>query len=372
MAADGGPPFRADVVGSLLRPEAIFDARARRERGEITLDAQRAVEDACIRDAAAMQAEVGLKVATDGEFRRRHWFLDFLERIDGIEVKGGLAQKFHNEDGEVEFAPPRFEVTGKVGRSRGLATDDFQFLSSVTGPDIVAKQPIPSPMCVHFRGGSAAVDRSVYPDIEEFFDDLAQVYREEIQGLYDLGCRYLQIDDTNLPFLCDPSLRDHARGIGEDPDMLPALYARMMNDALRDRPDDLVVCMHMCRGNHESSWVADGGYDPVAEIVFGRIDVDGYFLEYDSVRAGGFEPLRHLTGDKVAILGLITTKKPNLEAKDDVKRRIDEASNYVPIERLALSPQCGFASTIRGNKLSIDDEKAKLRLVVEIAEEVWG
>jgi 5-methyltetrahydropteroyltriglutamate--homocysteine methyltransferase len=227
-------------------------------------------------------------------------------------------------------------------------------------------------MCVHFRGGRAAIDKAVYPDIEEFFADLTQVYREEIRVLYEAGCRYLQIDDTNLPFLCDPALREHVRKIGEDPDTLPALYVRMMNDALRDRPADLTVCLHMCRGNHASSWIAEGGYDPVAAEVFGEMNVDGFFLEYDSPRAGGFEPLRHLTNGKVAVLGLVTTKKPQLESKDELKRRIDEAAKFVPLERLALSPQCGFASSITGNSVSPDDQKRKFTLVVETAREVWG
>jgi 5-methyltetrahydropteroyltriglutamate--homocysteine methyltransferase len=227
-------------------------------------------------------------------------------------------------------------------------------------------------MCVHFRGGRAAIDRSVYPDIEEFFQDLARVYREEIRALYEAGCRYVQIDDTNLPFLCDPALREGARKIGEDPATLPALYVRMMNDALHGRPDDMTVCLHLCRGNHASSWIAEGGYEPVAEITFGEMAVDGFFLEYDSERAGGFEPLRHLRGGKVAVLGLVTTKKPALESKDELKRRIDEAAKFVPLDRLALSPQCGFASTLTGNRLTIDDEKRKLALVVETAQEVWG
>ena len=367
------PPFKADVVGSLLRPQAIHDARAQRERGEVSADALWEIEARCVADAVAMQKEAGLAVCTDGELHRRHWFLDFLEKIDGIEVHGGLPIKFHNEQGEGEFAPPRFEVHSKVQRKRGLSVDDFTGLKPLADrAGLTAKQPIPSPMCVHFRGGRAAIDKAIYPDIEEFFADLALVYREEIRALHDARCRYLQIDDTNLPFLCDPALRDHVRTIGEDPDTLPALYVRMMNDALRERPADMIVCLHMCRGNHASSWIAEGGYDPVAAAVFGEMDVDGFFLEYDSPRAGGFEPLRHLTNGKVAVLGLVTTKKPQLESKDDLKRRIDEASKYVPLERLALSPQCGFASTIAGNKVSLDDQKRKLALVVETAQEVWG
>jgi 5-methyltetrahydropteroyltriglutamate--homocysteine methyltransferase len=227
-------------------------------------------------------------------------------------------------------------------------------------------------MCVHFRGGRAAIDPHVYPDIESFLDDLAAVYREEIAALYATGCRYLQIDDTNLPFLCDPKLREHVRRIGEDPDLLPRLYVRMMNEAIRDRAADMTICMHMCRGNHASSWVAEGGYDPIAALVFGEIDVDGFFLEYDTPRAGSFAPLRHLGPGKVAVLGLVTTKRPELESKDDLKRRIDEAARYVPYDRLALSPQCGFASTLAGNRLSADDQKRKLQLVVDTATEVWG
>jgi 5-methyltetrahydropteroyltriglutamate--homocysteine methyltransferase len=365
------PPFKADVVGSLLRPPEIHEARAKREAGKISAEDLRAIEDGCIREAVALQREVGLKVATDGEFHRRHWFLDFLEKIDGIEVKGGLPVKFHNEAGEIEFSPPRFEVTGKVGRSRSLAGDDYAYLHSVAD-GVMPKQAIPSPTLVHFRGGRAAIPMDVYPDIEEFFEDLAQVYREEIAALYDLGCRYLQIDETNLPFLCDPKIREQARSIGEDPDALPATYAKLLNEATRDAPDDMTICMHMCRGNHASSWIAEGGYDPVAEVAFGEIDIDGFFLEYDSPRAGGFAPLKYLSGDKVAVLGLMTTKTPEIEPKDEIKRRIEEAARYVPIERLALSPQCGFASTIAGNALTIDDEKKKLARVVEIADEVWG
>ncbi len=367
------PPFKADVVGSLLRPQEIHQARMQVERGVLSREALWEIESRCVEAAVAMQKSVGLKVCTDGEFHRRHWFLDFLEKIDGVEVHGGLPMKFHNESGEVEFAPPRFEVHGKVKRSRGLAVQDFRALKPVAERyGLVPKQPIPSPMCVHFRGGRAAIDRKVYPDVEEFFADLTRVYREEIAALYAAGCRYLQIDDTNLPFLCDPKLRDHVRNIGEDPDALPELYVRMVNEVVRGKPADLTVCLHMCRGNHASSWVAEGGYDPIAATVFGEMKVDGFFLEYDSARAGTFEPLRHLKGNKVAVLGLVTTKKPQLESKDDLKRRIDAASRYVSLDRLALSPQCGFASTITGNRLTADDQKRKLALVVETAAEVWG
>jgi len=367
------PPFKADVVGSLLRPPEVFEMRAKRERGEATADALRKVESAAIADAVALQKSVGLKVCTDGEFHRRHWFLDFLEKIDGVEVKGGLKVKFHNEQGDIEFSPPRFEVHGRMRRSRPLAVEDFAELKALAERQgLTPKQPIPSPTLVHMRGGRAAIDKAIYPGIEAFLEDLVAVYRAEIKALYDAGCRYLQIDETNLPYLCDPKLRDTVRGIGEDPDTLPRLYVRLLNDVLKGKPADMTVCMHMCRGNHESAWVAEGGYDPIAELVFGEIALDGFFLEYDSPRAGSFAPLRYLSANKIAVLGLVTTKKAVLETKDEIKRRIDEAVKVLPLERLALSPQCGFASTIGGNKLTVDDEKRKLALVVEVAREVWG
>jgi 5-methyltetrahydropteroyltriglutamate--homocysteine methyltransferase len=367
--ASAKPPFKADVVGSLLRPSEIHEARAKNVPAEKRWE----IETAAVRDAVALQKAAGLKVCTDGEFHRRHWFLDFLEKIEGVVVKGGMATRFHNEQGEIEFAPPRFEVHGRLKRTRGLAVDDFKGLLPIAkSAGLMPKQPIPSPTIVHFRGGRAAIDKGVYADLEPFLADIAQVYREEIRDLYAAGCRYLQIDETNLPFLCDPKLRDNARQIGEDPATLPKLYVRMLNDVLAGKPADLTVCIHMCRGNHESSWMADGGYDPIAEEVFSSVNVDGFFLEYDSPRAGSFAPLRYLGKNKVAVLGLITTKRPALEDKGDIKRRIDEAAKLVPLDRLALSPQCGFASTIGGNKLTVDDEKRKLELVVDVAREVWG
>jgi 5-methyltetrahydropteroyltriglutamate--homocysteine methyltransferase len=367
------PPFKADVVGSLLRPEAIFDAREKREKGAIDTAALRKVESAAIEDAVALQKAAGLKVCTDGEFHRRHWFLDFLEKIDGVEVKGGLGVKFHTEAGDIEFSPPRFEVHGKMTRSRSLAAEDFAELKGIAARHgLMPKQPIPSPTLVHMRGGRAAIDSAVYPDMASFVADLVAVYRAEIKALYDAGCRYLQIDETNMPFLCDPKLRDTVRNIGEDPEKLPAFYVRMINDVLKGRPADMTVVMHLCRGNHESAWVAEGGYDPVAEVLFGELAIDGFFLEYDSPRAGSFAPLRYLSKNKTAVLGLVTTKKPALENKDVLKRRIDEAAKVVPLDRLALSPQCGFASTIRGNALTVEDEKKKLALVVEAARDVWG
>jgi 5-methyltetrahydropteroyltriglutamate--homocysteine methyltransferase len=371
--ATANPPFKADVVGSLLRPQAIHDARTKRQAGQLTAGALWDIETAAVRDAVALQKAAGLKVCTDGEFHRRHWFMDFLEKIEGVVMSGGMKTRFHNEQGDIEYAPPRFEVHGRLKRTQSLAVEDFKGLLPIAGAaGLVPKQPIPSPTIVHFRGGRAAIDKGVYANLEPFLADLIQVYREEIAGLYAAGCRYLQIDETNLPFLCDPKLREDTRRIGEDPDVLPKLYVRVLNDVLAGKPADMTVCIHMCRGNHESSWMADGGYDPIAEQVFSQVKVDGFFLEYDSPRAGTFAPLRYLGQDKVAVLGLITTKKPALESKDQIKRRIDEAAKIVPLERLALSPQCGFASTIGGNKLSVDDEKRKLELVVETARDVWG
>ena len=367
------PPFKADVVGSLLRPQAILDARARHSKGEITRDELWNIEREHIGEAVALQKGVGLRVCTDGEFHRRHWFMDFVERIEGVAFEGGLKTTFQTDDGAIEFAPPRVVTKRKLKRVRPLALDEFNDLAPIAkAAGLVAKQVMPSPTLLHFRSGRAGVDMKAYPDMAEYFSDLARVYREEIAALYAAGCRYVQIDETNFPFLCDPKLRDHARSIGEDPDTIQLTYAKLLNDVTRDRPADLRISMHMCRGNHESAWVASGGYEPVAEVAFGRIDVDAFFLEYDTERAGGFEPLRHLSGNKVAVLGLVTSKKPALEGKDALKRRIEEAAKFVPLERLALSPQCGFASTIGGNKLTVDDEKRKLELVVEVAREVWG
>ena len=367
------PPFKAEIVGSLLRPQAFHDARAKRAKGNISETELRRIESQHIAEAVALQKEAGLRVCTDGEFHRRHWAMDFLEKIDGLRYHGALSVKFHTNEGDVEFAPPRLEVQTKLARSRPLSVEDFAELKPLADKaGLVAKQPIPSPTLVHFRGGRAAVDKIAYPEMDGFFADLARVYREEIDALYAAGCRYLQIDETNLPFLCDPKLRDHARNIGEDPDKLPDRYVALLNDIVRGRPKDLTVSMHMCRGNHMSAWVAEGGYDPVAEAVFGGLDIDGFHLEYDSPRAGSFAPLRYLSGNKVAVLGLVTSKTPQLETKDELKRRIDEAARVVPLERLALSPQCGFASTMEGNHLTVDDEKRKLRLVVDTARDVWG
>jgi 5-methyltetrahydropteroyltriglutamate--homocysteine methyltransferase len=367
------PPFKADVVGSLLRPRAILDARESHAKGATSRDELWKIERDHIAEAVALQKGAGLKVCTDGEYHRRHWFMDFVERIEGVAFQGGLSTSFQTEEGPVEMRPPVVVTARKLKRVRPLAVDEFKDLAPIAkAAGLTPKQVMPSPTLLHFRSGRAGVDAKAYPDMGEYFADLARVYREEIDALYAAGCRYVQIDETNFPFLCDPKLHGHVRSIGEDPKSIQHTYAKLLNDVTRGRPADLRIAMHMCRGNHESAWVASGGYEPVAEVAFGQLDVDGFFLEYDTDRAGGFEPLRHLSGNKVAVLGLVTSKKPALESKDALKRRIDEAARFVPLERLALSPQCGFASTIGGNKLTVDDEKRKLELVVEVAREVWG
>ncbi len=373
MTATKRPPFKADIVGSLLRPAAIHQARARMATGELLRDDVWAIESNCIAEAVALQKNAGLKAATDGEFHRRHWFMDFIERIDGVGFGGGLPTRFQTEDGVIEFAPPKVMTTGKLRRTQPLAGRDFNDLKPIAvKAGVMAKQAIPSPTLVHFRSGDPGVDRQAYPEIEEYYADLAQVYREEILTLYDAGCRYVQIDETNFPFLCDPNMHEHVRSIGEDPKGLQIKYRDLLNAVTRDKPQDLTIAMHMCRGNHESAWAAAGAYDFIAEIAFGSLDIDAFFLEYDTERAGGFEPLRHLREDAIAVLGLVTSKKPELEDADTLKRRIDEAAKYVPLERLAISPQCGFASTIGGNKLSVDDVKRKLDLCVSVAIDVWG
>ena len=365
------PPFRADHVGSLLRPQTLIDARDRREKGEIDAEELWEIESEAVRDAIALQEGAGLKSITDGDFRRGHWWNDFVLAIDGIEIQGGMAVHFRQKPGEeIAHAPHRAVVTSRLNRPRGICTDAFRFLKEHTSQ--TPKLCIPSPSIVHFRSGREGIDRTAYPDMAEFFQDLARVWREEIADIAALGGRYIQLDEVNLAFLCDPKLRDAVRQLGEDPDTLPTTYARLINDTLAGRPDDMVACLHLCRGNHRSNWVAEGGFEPVAETLFNEIDVDAYFMEFDSPRAGNFEPLRFVPKGKTIVLGIVTSKFPELESKDDLKRRVEEASKYVPLDQLALSPQCGFASTLLGNKLTVEDEAAKLRLVVETAEEIWG
>jgi 5-methyltetrahydropteroyltriglutamate--homocysteine methyltransferase len=373
MADQKEPPFRADHVGSLLRPPELLQARAKRQKGEISADELRQVEDRSICDVVKMQEDLGFEGITDGEYRRSLWHADFLRKIEGVVVREGLAQDagrvFQGGDKDLERSPTRFEIARRLKRVGGMETDNFKFLESVTSR--TAKLSIPSPSVLHFRGGRGAVDKKAYPDMEEFFADLAQVYREEIRDLAELGCTYLQIDDTNLAYLCDPKMRESAKRIGEDPDKLPLTYAKLINECIKDRPATMTVCTHLCRGNFASAWVAEGGYDPVAEVLFNELRVDGYFLEFDSPRAGNFAPLRYLPAGKKLNLGLVTTKTGKLERADDLKRRIDEAGKFVPLEQLGISPQCGFSSTVLGNKLTVADQIAKLKLVAQVAREVW-
>jgi 5-methyltetrahydropteroyltriglutamate--homocysteine methyltransferase len=369
------PPFRADHVGSLLRPQALLAARAQRARGEISALDLTQREDAAIRDAVTMQEQVGLRVATDGEFRREMWHTDFLSQLINVEVVAGkIKVRFTSAEGETEIEPPGAMVTGKLGwPAGGIFVNHFKFLKSVVSEGIAPKITIPSPSTLHFRGGRAAVDREAYPEMSTFYADLARVYSEEVRAFAQAGCRYLQIDEVNLAFLCDPRLRKEVRTtIGEDPDVLPRTYAKLINASIATRPQGMGVCLHLCRGNAMSSWLAQGGYDPVAEVLFNEIAVDGFFLEYDTSRAGSFEPLRFVPRGKTVVLGLVTSKTGVLESKDALKRRIDEASRFCPLEQLALSPQCGFASGAPGNKISFDDQVRKLQLVVETAREVWG
>ena len=364
------PPFRADHVGSFLRPQPLLDARARYSTGEITRSDLREVEDAAIRDIVRFQEDLGLSGITDGEFRRTYFHIDFLEQLDGVETKGGIAIRFHSGRGDVDFAPPVMQVTAPVRHVRPIQLDDFSFLKSVT--QRTPKVTIPSPTMLHFRGGRGAISREAYPDLEAFFADVAAAYRMEIAALGAAGCRYLQLDDTNLAYLCDAKMREGARLRGDDPDELPRRYARLINAAIGERPDGMTICIHLCRGNFKSAWVAEGGYEPVAEVLFNDLDVDGYFLEYDDARSGDFSPLRHVPRGKTVVLGLITTKLGELESKDSIKRKIDEAGKLLPLEQLCLSPQCGFSSTVHGNEIAREAQAAKLRLVVETAREVWG
>jgi 5-methyltetrahydropteroyltriglutamate--homocysteine methyltransferase len=365
------PPFRADHVGSFLRPAALLDARARHRAGAIDDAALRAAEDAAIREVVAMQEGLGLKGITDGEFRRSFFHTDFLLQLEGVEEAGGTAVHFHQHGGrQLEYAPPIMTITGPVRHVADIQRRDFAFLAGITRQ--TPKVSIPSPTMLHFRGGREAIDRTAYPDLEAFYADLSAAYRAEIASLAAAGCRYLQLDDTNLAYLCDETQRSNARKRGLDPDALPRLYARIINDAIRDRPADMTVCIHLCRGNFRSSWAAEGGYEPVAEVLFNELAVDGYFLEYDDPRSGDFAPLRHVPRGKTVVLGLVTTKLGELESRDAIRRRIDEAARFMPLEQMALSPQCGFSSTVHGNDIAVERQADKLRLVVEVATEVWG
>lgn len=361
------PPFRADHVGSLLRPQELRDARAKRERGENKPEQLKAVEDRAIKDVIAKQEAIGLKGVTDGEYRREFWHMDFLAGLDGVETfvsdhgiqfKGGVTK------------PKGLRVTGKIGFSGHPMIEHFKFLKQHTKN--TPKMTIPSPSVLHFRGGRKAVPESIYRSMDEFYRDLGAAYRKAVHAFADAGCRYLQLDETNLAYLCDPEQRQMLRDRGDDPEKLPTIYADMINTAISDRPSDMTITMHLCRGNFRSLWIAQGGYEPVAEILFNKINSNGYFMEYDTERAGGFEPLRFVPKNKVVVLGLVTSKTGTLESRDDLKRRLEDAAKYVDLEQICLSPQCGFASTEEGNVLAEGEQWAKLSLIVEIANEVWG
>jgi 5-methyltetrahydropteroyltriglutamate--homocysteine methyltransferase len=365
------PPFRADHVGSLLRPPRLLTARAEHREGRLSSQELTAIEDEAIREVVRQQEDIGLQAVTDGEFRRTLWHLDFLTQFSNVSAgRSPVKVSFHTQEGDIDRLPSALRVVGKLARPHPIFVRPFEFLSSVAR--VTPKLTLPSPSVLHFRGGRGAVDAVAYPRMDEFFADLTRVYAEEVRDLASAGCRYLQIDEVNLAYLCDPKLRAEVRALGEDPDALPRTYARLINDSIATRPPQMQVCMHLCRGNFESAWLAEGGYEPVAEVLFNEVQVGGYFLEFDSPRAGDFAPLRLVPRDKVVVLGLVTSKRGELERREDLLRRIDAAARYLPLEQLALSPQCGFASGERGNKLTIEEQFAKLRLVVEVAREVWG
>jgi 5-methyltetrahydropteroyltriglutamate--homocysteine methyltransferase len=365
------PPFRADHVGSLLRPPELLQAREKAKRNEISAQQLRDIEDRSISDVVRMQEDLGLQGVTDGEFRRSSWHMDFLYQMGGVtKVQDTLTVQFHNEKGDIEFTPAALRVTGKLELKKCIFGEDFKYLKSVARA--TPKLTIPSPSMMHYRGGRAAIDAAVYPDMQEFWADLAAVYAAEIAELGKLGCTYLQLDDTSLAYLNDPVQREHVAQIGGDAQNQHLVYIRLINGALAKRPTGMTVCTHLCRGNFRSSWVASGGYDHVADALFGQLNVDAFFLEYDDERSGGFAPLRFVPKGKTVVLGLVTSKRGAIENKDMLKRRIDEAAKYVPLEQICLSPQCGFSSTVEGNALSVEQEMAKLRLVADTAREVWG
>jgi len=368
MSLRSRPPFRADHVGSLLRTAPLKEARSQHEKGKISADALKTIEDREIAAIIAKQEDIGLNAVTDGEFRRAFWNYDFLGRLDGVEAY--LGERKISFQG-VNPKPMMLRVIGKLGTFSGHPMlDHFRFVKEHTRA--VPKMTVPSPSSLHFRYGRDAVPVSIYPEMADFYGDLSQSYRKAVRAFADAGCRYLQLDEVNFTYLCDPKLRAQVADRGDDPEQLPSIYAGMINAAISDIPPDMTIAMHLCRGNFQSTFVASGGYEPVAEILFNAINVHAYFMEYDTDRAGGFEPLRFVPKGKTVVLGLITSKSGRLESKDDIKRRIDQAAKFVSLEQLCLSPQCGFASTEEGNILAEQEQWAKLRMIVELAEEVWG
>ncbi len=366
------PPFRADHVGSLLRPPALLAARAQHQTGHLDDDGLRAVEDDAIREVVAMQESVGLQTATDGEFRRTSWHMDFIYALGGVtKTEEKLQVHMRNAAGEVDFESAGVRITEPISLPDTIFGDAFRFLQRQVST-ATPKLTIPSPSMVHYRGGRAAIDEHIYPDLDDFWTDLTAAYAEQVRRIAAIGCRYLQLDDTSLAYLNDPAQRAAQAAAGSDAEHQHEIYIRNINKAIAGRPDSLSVTTHMCRGNYRSSWAAEGGYDFVAEALFGQLDVDGFFLEYDDHRSGDFAPLRYVPPGKQVVLGLVTSKLGELEDKDTLKRRIDEAAKYVPLEQLCLSPQCGFSSTVEGNALTQQEQTAKLRLIVETAAEVWG
>ncbi len=374
MTTRQNPPFRADHVGSFLRPKFLLDAREQAARGQITRQQLRAVEDRAITEIVQFQQDVGLQSITDGEFRRTYFHIDFLQQLGG--VKTDLPVLIQRPDGTEELAPPVMRVVDKVRHVKDIQRADFVYLQSqveMAGTGMTPKVTLPSPTMLHFRGGRAGISRAHYPELEpEFYEDVAKAYGAELQSLFDAGCRYVQMDDTNLAYLCDDKMREAARSRGDDPDELPHRYAAFINRVVARKPAGMTLAVHLCRGNFKSTWAAQGSYEPVAQALLSEMNVDGYFLEYDDARSGDFKPLRHLPKGKTVVLGLVTTKLGLLENKDDLKRRIDEAAQYAPLDQLALSPQCGFSSTVHGNNIAVEAQRAKLQLVVETAAEVWG
>jgi 5-methyltetrahydropteroyltriglutamate--homocysteine methyltransferase len=374
MADTARPPFRADHVGSLLRPPEVLRARSGFAAGQLSAEALKEVEDAAIREIIRMQGEVGLKSATDGELRRESWHMDFIYSLGGIQKvhDDTIKVAFHNQDRNYEWAPPSAHIVDEVTLPRTIFADAFTFVRDNAGLGQTPKLTIPSPSMVHYRGGRAAIDETVYPDLDQFWDDLATAYGQEVRQLYDLGCRYLQLDDTSMAYVNDPAQREHVAAIGGDPLHQHETYIATMNKALANRPGDMGVTVHTCRGNNQSMWAAEGSYDFVADTLFNQLNVDGFFCEWDDERSGGFEPLRYLPNGKRVVLGVVTSKRGDLESKDFVKRRIEEAAKYADIDQLCLSAQCGFSSTKEGNDLTPQQQWDKLGLIVEVAAEVWG
>ena len=371
MNARIAPPFRADHVGSFLRPKFLLDVRDQRARGEITAEQLREVEDRAITDIVAFQQDAGLQSITDGEFRRTYFHIDFLEKIGG--VKTDIPVTVIRPDGSEELAPPVMRVIDKVRHVADIQRADFEFLKSQVAAGRTPKVTIPSPTMLHFRGGRAGISKQAYPELDpDFYDDVARAYGDELRSLHAAGCTYVQMDDTNMAYLCDEKMREAARQRGDDPNELPHRYAGFINKVVAHKPEGMTLAMHLCRGNFRSTHAAAGNYEPVAEALLGEMNLDAYFMEYDDERSGDFRPLRFLPKGKIVVLGLVTTKFGEMESKDALKRRIDEAAKYAPIEQLCLSPQCGFSSTVHGNNIAVEAQRQKLRLVVETAAEVWG